>query len=542
MSQNNNNSRRIQTLVSHLEKEGAEAEERLSRQNTAAASTAPKKIGTTEEGAAVAKGLGGSNEENPYAIESEFVDLDNLGIPMVGTDADLAEDYVAGLNAMSERVDPKTKMGYVDTVESGHVLLLCHPKSITKVLTTSVQHFLGGLRPPSAAFFGPKVLFVLEGREWLDLRNVLKKTFQKHNIALMSEDTYEAMDKFEMILDRYAQAGQDVDFMRLLGCYHIQAIGQVAFHTDLKVLETFDDGENVIEQSFEYLLEELPRRAYATDYDVQNDYESDTPDNRMMAQMSYQVRNVIRQIIAKRLADQAAGIQTPIDLLETMMNVFVEQYPEAKGDVEMLTAELGDNLVEIMFAGYNTAVPTTAHAFLFVSQRPDLQDRIIEEVDRVLQGRRPTQEDLPNLVLCERVVMEALRLCPPASQLARQTTRDLVLEGVPIPRATRVWIPACYVHRDPEYWTEPNAFDPDRWENKPVRGSFVPFSDGARNCAGRNFAMWESVCAIATLFQKYRVKPADDYDWKTIFTGFGLRPFDLTEARVCVRLNVIPRE
>jgi len=536
-------SKRVETLIAHLKESEEPKNERIDRQDTfSAANAAPKKIGTTEEGGAVAKALGGSNEEDPYAIESVFVDLDNLGIPMVGTDADLAEDYVAGLNLMATRVDPATKMGYVDTVESGHVLLLTHPKSVSKVLTTSVQHFLGGLRPPSAAFFGPKVLFVLEGREWLDLRNVLKKAFQKHNIALMSEDTYDAMDKFQVLLEKCAENGQDVDFMRLVGCYHIQAIGQVAFHTDLRALETFEDGPNVIERSFEYLLTELPRRAYATDYETQNDFESDTPDNRMMAQMSYQVRNVIREIIAKRLADQDAGIETPKDLLDSMMDVFVEQYPEAKGHVEMLTAELGDNLVEIIFAGYNTAVPTTAHAFYFLSLRPDLMDRVIEEVDRVLEGRRPTQEDLANLVLCERVIQETLRLCPPASLIARQTTRDLVLEGVPIPRATRVWMPACYIHRDPDTWDEPNAFDPDRWEKKPVRGSFIPFSDGSRNCAGRNFAMWESVCALATLFQRFRVAPAADYDWKTIFTGFGLRPFDLTEARVCVRLHVVPRE
>lgn len=537
-------SKRVETLISHLKREeGAENNDsHLETKPTAAASSAPKKIGTSEEGAAVAKGLGGSNEENPYAIEAEFVDLDHLGLPLVGTDADLAEDYVAGLNQMATRLDPTTKMGIVDTVESGHILLLTHPESVKKVLTTSVQHFLGGLRPPSAAFFGPKVLFILEGREWLDLRNVLKKTFQKHNISMMSEDTYEAMDKFAEILDRYAESGDDIDFMRLLGCYHIQAIGQVAFHNDMKTLETFEDG-NVVEASFEYLLEELPRRAYATDFEVQNDFTSDNADNRLMAQMSHQVRDVIRQIIAKRLADHQAGVETPNDLLETMMAVFVEQYPEAKGDVEMLTHELGDNLVEIMFAGYNTAVPTTAHAFFFLAQRPDLMDRVCEEVDRVLEGRKPTNNDLPKLVLCERAIMETLRLCPPASLIARQTTRDLVLEGVRIPRATRVWMPACYIHRDPDFWEEPNAFDPDRWETaKPARGSYIPFSDGARNCAGRNFAMWESVCALATLFQRYKVKPADDYDWKTIFTGFGLRPFDLTEARVCVRLNVIPRD
>ena len=103
-------------------------------------------------------GGSGGEDEDPYAIEFEFVDLDHLGIPLVGTDADLAEDYVAGLRMMALNVDPELGMGYVDTVESGHILLLTNPKAVSKVLTTSVQHFLGGLRPPSAAFFGHKVL------------------------------------------------------------------------------------------------------------------------------------------------------------------------------------------------------------------------------------------------------------------------------------------------------------------------------------------------------------------------------------------------
>jgi hypothetical protein len=137
---------RLQTLTLHLTA-GVSASSPSTSNNKP--SSGPKKIGTTEEGAAVARGLGGgatSDDEDPYAIEAEFVDLDHLGSPMVGTDADLAEDYVAGLNLMASRCDPVTKMGYVDTVESGHILMVIHPRSVMKVLTTSVQHFLGGLR------------------------------------------------------------------------------------------------------------------------------------------------------------------------------------------------------------------------------------------------------------------------------------------------------------------------------------------------------------------------------------------------------------
>ncbi len=542
--------RRISTFLGHLSA-GASASASsdgneyvkvfdIKRSNTVS-------YGASEEGASVAMQLGGSAkdaEDDPYAIEAEFPPLDQLGIPMVGTDADLAEDYIAGMNLMSTKVDPVTRMGYVDTVESGHVLLLTHPNSVKKVLTTSVQHFLGGLRPPSAAFFGHKVLFILEGREWLDLRNLMKKTFQKSNVKMMSEDVGYAAERLAKIANRYADSGRDVDFMRLIGAFHLCAITRVSFHNELKALEDdFDDGKpDVVSEAFEYLLEELPRRAYAPDWETQNDYESDTSDNRMLAQMAWQARDFVRKAITKRVQEMNQGTKPRGDLLQKMIEIYIEDFPSAAGDVEQLTAELGDNLVEIMFAGYNTAVPTTSHAFFFLAQNPDIMYRVMEEIDTVLEGRTCTMDDLPKLKLCENIIMETLRLCPPASLVSRQTTRDLVLEGVNIPRATRVWMPACFIHRDPLSWENPNSFDPDRWEKKPIRGSYIPFSDGARNCAGRNFAMYEATSALCAILQRYSVSVNDSYSWKTIFTGFGLRPFDFNTSRVCMRLNLHHRE
>jgi len=456
-------------------------------------------------------------------------------------DCDAQEDYVAGLNMMAQRTHPETKLGYVDTVESGHVLMVTKPSSVRRVLMSSVQHFLGGLRPPSAAFFGHKVLFILEGKEWLDLRNVLKKSFQKHNVKLMSEDMIWAAEGFKTILDRYAATGEDLDFMRAVGAFHLSAIGKVSFDYDLGCIERFEEGQHEIEESFEYLLEELPRRAYAPDWDTQNDFETDNPDNREMSKFSWQVRDVIRNVIEERLKSIEAGVQPRGDLLQKMIDVYVEDFPESRGDVDLLTAELGDNLVEIMFAGYNTAVPTTSHVLYFLAQRPDLVARARAEIDAVLQGRVPTVDDIKQLKFLERCYMEGLRLCPPASLISRQLTKDVEMDQMIIPRGTRVWLPACHIHRDPEYWEDPLTFNPDRFENKIVRGSFIPFSDGPRNCAGRNFAMYEGITALVMVLRDFDVHVANDYDWTTIYTGFGLRPFDFNTARVCMRLNVAPR-
>ncbi len=526
--------RRMRAMLNHLSESTNSSGGTVMVANCAA-------IGATKDGAELAAAVGASQDsDDPYAIELDFVDLDGIEeIPLVGSDVDLSEDYVAGLNMMAQRVHPETQLGYVDTIESGHVLMVVKPASVKRVLMSSVQHFLGGLRPPSAAFFGHKVLFILEGKEWLDLRNVLKKAFQKQNVRLMSQDLNWAANGFKGILDHYVESGKDVDFMRLIGAYHIDGIGKVSFDYDLGALGTWSDGEHVVSQSFEYLLEELPRRAYAPDWETQNDFESDTPDNRAMAEMSWQVRDVIRQVITRRLEDINNGVKPRPDLLQKMIDVYVEDYPEAAGDVEALTAELGDNLVEIIFAGFNTAVPTTCHCLYFLCKHPEYYQRVKDEIREVIGDREPTTEDLKKLKFTERCFMEALRLCPPASLVARQITKEIELDGMIIPRATRVWLPACAIHRNPTAWENPNAFNPDRFLNKPVRGAFIPFSDGPRSCAGRNYALHESILCIASIFGSgYDLSIANDYDWTTIFTGFGLRPFDFNTARVCMRFNV----
>lgn len=500
-------------------------------------------IGATEDSGKTTQAIGGSGSENPYEIELEFVDLDGIDeIPLVGSDADISEDYVAGLMKMASRVNPKTKLGYVDTSEAGHVLLCVKPDATRRVLGSSVQHFLGGLRPPSAAFFGPKVLFILEGKEWLDLRNVLKKAFQKHNVRKMNEQMNVSASRLLSLIDRYATSGKHVDLMRLFACYHLSAIGNVSFGVDLSNFDRFEDGPNEIEQSFEFLLEELPRRAFAPDWDTQNDFESDTPENRNMRKYSEQARHVIRKTIQQRLLNLQNGGEKPQDLLQSMMDVYTADYPESKDNVEVLTQELGDNLIEIVFAGYNTTVPTLSHVFYFLANHPHYLQRVRDEVDTVCGDRMPTDGDLKKLQFIQCCVQEGLRLCPPASLIARQLTKDIEVDGLIIPRATRVWLPACYIHRDPDTWKNPNSFEPERFLKKIVRGSFIPFSDGARNCAGRNFAMAEAVTAIALITRRYNISVSPDYRWTTVFTGFGLRPYDLNTARVCTRVVFSKRE
>ncbi len=177
------------------------------------------------------------------------------------------------------------------------------------------------------------------------------------------------------------------------------------------------------------------------------------------------------------------------------------------------------------------------NAIYFLSQDPVELARVHAEVDK-LGGRAPTYEDVDKLPLCSMIFKESLRLAPPAPMIARMISEELTLDGIKLPAGVECMFPAWKLHKDPRWWKDAEKFYPLRFEHTPVRGSFIPFSDGPRSCIGKHFAEMEAIMAFATLLQKYTFTPSPNFQWQLIFSGFGFRPFDKSTSQVCMRMIV----
>jgi len=115
------------------------------------------------------------------------------------------------------------------------------------------------------------------------------------------------------------------------------------------------------------------------------------------------------------------------------------------------------------------------------------------------------------LTYTRQVVDEALRRYPPAWVLTRRALGPDVLAGVDVPAGTLVIISPWLLHRRPEDWPDPLRFDPDRFaaeRSATPRGGYLPFGVGPRLCIWREFALVESVLALATLLRRWCVEPA----------------------------------
>jgi cytochrome P450 len=225
-----------------------------------------------------------------------------------------------------------------------------------------------------------------------------------------------------------------------------------------------------------------------------------TPKNRRFRRALDVLDRAVFHIIDER---RRAGRESN-DLLSMLL--FARD--EETGQV-MTDRQLRDEVMTILLAGHETTSLALAWAWYLLSQHPDVQRRLENELDSVLGGRLPAYDDLSRLPYTRMVIEEALRLYPPAWGISRQALGSDEIGGYHLPRGWLVFIIPFVMHRHRAYWEEPESFDPERFtpERSAARPKFVylPFGAGPRQCIGNQFAMIEAHLVLATLAQRYRL-------------------------------------
>src|SRR5262245_31739057 len=194
------------------------------------------------------------------------------------------------------------------------------------------------------------------------------------------------------------------------------------------------------------------------------------------------------------------------DLLSMLMAA-----QDAEGDgTSMTNLQLRDELMTLFLAGHETTANALTWTWYLLSRHPEVEGRLHEELDRVLGGRLPAAEDLPELAYTESVVAESMRLYPPAWIIGRRTLQEYEVASYRLPANTLILMSPFILHRDPRFYPEPLRFDPERWtpEAKAARPrfSYFPFGGGSRQCIGETFAWMEGILLVATLAQYWRLR------------------------------------
>ncbi|XP_011879950.1 PREDICTED: cytochrome P450 4C1-like, partial [Vollenhovia emeryi] len=181
----------------------------------------------------------------------------------------------------------------------------------------------------------------------------------------------------------------------------------------------------------------------------------------------------------------------------------------------MTDADIREEVDTFMFEGHDTTAMGLCYISALLAEHKDIQDRVRDEVDTALRknGEKFTMKLLQDLSYLDRCIKETLRLYPSVTMLSRVPAEDVKLQSYLVPAGTYLHLNIYGVHRDPNFWPNPDVFDPDRFLPENIRNrhpySYLPFSAGPRNCIGQRFAMLEMKAMVASLVHNFYLEPVD---------------------------------
>lgn len=228
------------------------------------------------------------------------------------------------------------------------------------------------------------------------------------------------------------------------------------------------------------------------------------------------IRGLLRQLIRPRFDAHRAGL--PINTTDILQS-FLDAKDEATGDSFSLD-ELLDQVAMLFLAGHETSASALTWAAYLIANAPEVQERMHNEVMSRIADRQPALADMRYLDLVRNVFRESLRLFPPVGFMARQSATACPIGKKNIEKGATVVVSPWLIQRHHALWDDPDAFNPDRYDNDASRESlkhaYLPFGIGPRVCMGAAFALQEATLILASLVRKYRISSLPEHKPKPV--------------------------
>jgi cytochrome P450 len=222
-------------------------------------------------------------------------------------------------------------------------------------------------------------------------------------------------------------------------------------------------------------------------------------------------RDLLNSLVEGVVAERRRTAEDTGDLLSILLQAKDEETGEPISDVQAR-----DEIKTLLIAGHETTATTLGWTFYLLSKHPEIEERLVAEIDEVVGDRAPTAEDVPNLKYTTMVLYESLRLYPPLWIVSRMPIEDDVIAGQPVKAGTSIIICSYITHRHPDFWPNPEGFDPDRFTPEAMkerhRYAYIPFGGGPRGCIGFPFAMMEMPVVLARVLQRFRLSLVPGFD------------------------------
>jgi cytochrome P450 len=381
--------------------------------------------------------------------------------------------------------------------------MLFSPEYVYHVLVTNQKNYIKGFGYDGFRLLAGDGLVTSDGDIWKRQRRIMSPHFTPTAVLDFSEMMIETI---EHVLDRWQKAAEtqqplhmDLEMMRLT----MSIIGRALFSLDLGQEPT--EIALAIQEAFSF----IPKRSVNPLIPMW----LPLPAHRRF----YRNLKVIDQFIVDQIAD--GRLHPERDNFLSLMLQAKDENGQGMSD-----KQLRDEFITLFFAGFETTARTLTWGWYMLNKHPEMMRKLQAEADQVLVNGRPgSKADLERLTYTRMVIDETLRLYPPTAMLARQNLEADEIGGYKIPAKSLISLSPYIVHRAPQYWPDPERFDPERFsvENSVGRpkAAYIPFAAGPRVCIGNSFSLLEMVYTFAMAAHRFDLKQVTPEEIPAEFTG-----------------------
>jgi len=388
--------------------------------------------------------------------------------------------------------------GFVTLFKAGEYILV-DPAAINHVLKDNFDNYVKGpqfvfnLRP----LLGDGI-FNTNGNNWKQQRQTASHLFKVRELRnMVPVFVRHAQELLELLKEN---EGQVLDFQDLICSVTLDSIGEIAFGKSIHSLKkpvvfskAFNSATLASNHRFVY-----PWFKFNPWSKTENELRQST---KILDAFAQEVIDERRQ----KLDTEATDLLTRyLGMTDEDGKPFSDSY-------------LRDIIMNFILAGRDTTAQTLTWMFYLISEHPQIQQKLIDEIDSELGDNLPSFENMQKLKYMEQVINETLRLYPPVPVDTKYSLNDDVLpNGIKIPAGSGVHYSPWILGRHPDFWGDPLQFNPDRWLGSSHNGGkpvptvgtlpFIPFNYGPRTCLGIKMAYLEVKAVACVLLQQLTLK------------------------------------
>lgn len=440
-------------------------------------------------------------------------------LPVVGNVLEMMGDPLVAFAQYRKTYGPIFKYYYF----TDPVVVISDPAFVKTVLNTNSSHFDKDRDPVITAVIGHGLLLA-NGEPWKRQRKIMNpsfgNTYLKRMVPCFVEVTRTLLNIWKEL------PPEPINLHIYMTKVTLDVIGISGFGYAFNSLQ---DSQGLLPTAVSTILLQTEERIFQTASWWKIPF---LPSSRRFNHAKAVLLSEIRAMIKMR-KESDEDLQNAKDLLGRLL---AAEDPDTHERLD--ENQLADELITFLIAGHETTAASLAFTCYLLSQHPDVEQKVIDEIDEIIGTGEPTYDDIQKLKYLPMVMKESMRLFPSVSmQTTRITNQDTSLEKdglvYHLPKGTYVEVWPWLLHRADDLWDDPLTFNPERFASGSFSYKYTPFGEGPRNCIGQNLALMESKVVLVMIYQHYRLRLGPGAEMKPQLS-ITLRPAGLL-------MQLIPR-